>query len=123
MSAFMYSWKCVSSAPFGLPGRAGGVDDDGGVLGEAVGELRLGLITGEQLLERPPGRRLRRPGMLTTNTVGTPASAVPFVASSATAANVIMALALELARWKATSGAFSSTFIGTTTPPALRMPK
>ena len=51
----MYSWKCVSSAPFGRPVVPGGVDDDRGVVGPGVGHRAGGRRRREQAGERDHG--------------------------------------------------------------------
>ena len=104
----------------GAAGRARGVDNH-----RRVGQLPLGepypVRHGEQLLERVRARGVRgvahrvdlaQPGRL---------GALGRVAEHAFPGD--QDLAPQSRSWKATSGALSSTFSGTTTPPALRIPK
>ena len=63
------------------------------------------------------------PAWPTASIGSSPATSAPLAASASTPSQVIRTRAPLSPRWNATSGALSMTLSGTTTPPALRMPK
>ena len=77
---------CVSTAPFGRPGRPGGVDDEArpiGLDGERPPPIAL---AGHRLV--PPAIAARRPGDLAAQAAGGPARAAP-TGTGATASSAV----------------------------------